>query len=111
MSFPTCSRCSHFRLFPGDKQGWCFGTMPVIFATGYESPNPPKVKANRPCCVGFDALPDSVATLEYGKVTPETPGDAVKQKQEQKAAQANTPDTSNKNYMGPGPFGSKQKRR
>lgn len=82
MNYPTCSRCEHFRQFPGYKEGWCYGVMPMMFAGGFEPPNPPKVKGHRPACVGFKDLGEGVETLVYSKVTPETVGDAIKQKQE-----------------------------
>jgi hypothetical protein len=81
MILPTCESCEHFRLFFGEKRGECYGNPPAVFASGShtsgETPAP-KVKANRPACWAHKALPEGTPPVEKGKVTPETPGDALK---------------------------------
>jgi hypothetical protein len=85
MSEETCGRCKHFRQFPGEMQGLCYGQPPVCFQSGDES-RVPKVKVARPCCAFFSAIPEGEKPSVKGKVSCETPGDALKQRREMKRA-------------------------
>jgi hypothetical protein len=85
MSEETCGRCKHFRQFPGEQQGLCYGQPPLCFPSGDES-RQPKVKASRPGCAFFSALPEGEKPAVKGKVSYETPGDALKQRREMKRA-------------------------
>ena len=76
----TCARCEFFRCFHGEQQGHCYGTPPAAFSGGFQQTNPVTVKLSRPACSLFNALPEASPTLEHGKASPETPGDAMKQK-------------------------------
>ena len=85
MNLPTCSTCEHYREFYGEhpKRGECYGNLPAIFESGSHTTREiaaPKVRASRPACFAFKALPEGTDTIEKGKQTPETVGDAVKLK-------------------------------
>ena len=85
MNLPTCSACEHYREFYGEhpKRGECYGNLPAIFESGSHTTREiaaPKVRASRPACFAFKALPEGTDSIEKGKVTPETLGDAVKLK-------------------------------
>ena len=79
----TCGQCSFFRVFHGERQGYCYGNPPAVFANGFQQPNPPKVKTDHPECSLFRGLPPGTETLVREKVQPETPGDAIKQKRQE----------------------------
>ena len=80
MTSPTCSQCRCFRQFYGERQGECWGSMPQMTASGSQTPDKPTlVKAARPACAHIVLLPDGAETLVKGKLSPDTPGDAIKQ--------------------------------
>ena len=92
---PTCAGCEHYREFYGEhpKRGECYGNLPQIFESGSHTTREiaaPKVRASRPACFAFKALPEGTDTIEKGKQTPETVGDAVKLKHAEAANGATT---------------------
>ena len=81
MSHPTCSACAMFQQFYGERQGACWGFPPAMFPSGAHtnSPTPPpKVLTTRPACAFFKPIQQGDTPLMKSKVSPETPGDAIK---------------------------------
>ena len=78
LSLPTCADCEHYREFYGEhpKRGECYGNLPQIFESGSHTTREiaaPKVRASRPACFAFKALPEGTDTIEKGKQTYFTP--------------------------------------
>lgn len=78
MTFPTCASCEHFRIYPGERKGRCYGAIPIQDSKGAQMDYADFIKSSRPACVAHKPLPEGMTTLEHGKVDPETPRMAVK---------------------------------
>ena len=86
-----CARCEQFRQFHGENSGLCYGLPPVIYPSGAQQVNPPRVKLDRPACGFFKKLPLAEPTRQHAKASPETVGDALKQAREIKTTTVVTP--------------------